>query len=128
MKKLFDNIWFTLIFILILSGLALGLANTIFPAIAQPFTRQITKNDTVALGHTGNFGYTLSAIIGKAVGDKEKSTEDINFPKGLSFLSKDLPTLEPREFPEGFLPALRSLFPELFSLLIKYNFLQRYKI
>ena len=26
MKKLFDNIWFTLIFILILSGLALGLA------------------------------------------------------------------------------------------------------
>lgn len=67
-------------------GLALGLANTIFPAIAQPFTRQITKNDSVALGHTGNFGYALSGLIGKYVGNKEKSTEDINFPKGLSFL------------------------------------------
>lgn len=63
-----------------------GIANTIFPAVAQPFTKQITKNNTVALGHTGNFGYALSGLIGKYVGNKEKSTEDINFPKGLSFL------------------------------------------
>lgn len=67
-------------------GLAVGIANTIFPAIAQPFTRQITKNDTVALGHTGDVGYALSGLIGKLVGNKNKSTEDINFPKGLSFL------------------------------------------
>lgn len=72
--------------LVLFGGLALGLCNTIFPAIAQPFTRQITKNDTVALGHTGNFGYALSGLIGKLVGNKEKSTEDINFPKGLSFL------------------------------------------
>lgn len=67
-------------------GIALGLSNTIFPAILQPFTTQVTKNDSVALGHTGNFGYAFSALIGKYVGNKEKSTEDINFPKGLSFL------------------------------------------
>ncbi|MGL4696639.1 PTS ascorbate transporter subunit IIC [Enterococcus larvae] len=72
--------------LVVFGGLALGLANTIFPAIAQPFTRQITKNDSVALGHTGNFGYALSGLIGKYVGNKDKSTEDINFPKGLSFL------------------------------------------
>lgn len=72
--------------LVLVGGLALGLANTIFPAIAQPFTKQITKNDSVALGHTGNFGYALSGVIGKYVGNKEKSTEDINFPKGLSFL------------------------------------------
>lgn len=70
----------------VIGGIALGLANTIFPAILQPFTKQVTKNDNVALGHTGNFGYAFSAIIGKYVGNKEKSTEDINFPKGLSFL------------------------------------------
>lgn len=70
----------------IIGGIALGLSNTIFPAILQPFTKQVTKNDSVALGHTGNFGYAFSALIGKYVGDKEKSTEDINFPKGLSFL------------------------------------------
>lgn len=72
--------------LIVFGGLALGLANTIFPAIAQPFTRQITKNNTVALGHTGDFGYALSGLIGKYVGNKEKSTEDINFTKGLSFL------------------------------------------
>ncbi|AZP93715.1 PTS ascorbate transporter subunit IIC [Enterococcus mundtii] len=72
--------------LVLFGGLALGICNTIFPAIAQPFTRQITKNDSVALGHTGNFGYALSGLIGKYVGNKEESTEDINFPKGLSFL------------------------------------------
>ena len=72
--------------LVLFGGLALGIANTIFPAVAQPFTKQITKNNTVALGHTGNFGYALSGLIGKYVGNKEKSTEDINFPKGLSFL------------------------------------------
>jgi PTS system IIC component len=71
---------------ILLGGLALGLANTIFPAIAQPFTKQITKNDSVALGHTGNFGYAFSGLIGKYVGNKEKSTEDIKFPQWLSFL------------------------------------------
>ncbi len=70
----------------LVGGLALGLANTIFPAIAQPFTKLITKNDSVALGHTGNFGYAFSGFIGKYVGNKEKSTEDIHFPKGLAFL------------------------------------------
>lgn len=67
-------------------GLALGIANTLAPAIAQPFTRLITKNDSVALGHTGNFGYAFSGLVGKLIGNKEQSTEDINFPKGLSFL------------------------------------------
>ncbi len=74
------------VLMILVGGLALGLANTIFPAIAQPFTKQITKNDTVAMGHTGSFGYALSGLIGKYVGNKEKSTEDIKFPKGLAFL------------------------------------------
>ena len=74
------------VLMILVGGLALGLANTIFPAIAQPFTKQITKNDTVAMGHTVSFGYALSGLIGKYVGNKEKSTEDIKFPKGLAFL------------------------------------------
>jgi Uncharacterized protein conserved in bacteria len=74
-------------FLLVLfGGISLGIANTVFPAILQPFTVQVTKNDSVALAHTGNFGYAFSAIIGKYFGNKEKSTEDINFPKGLAFL------------------------------------------
>lgn len=72
--------------LVIFGGLAVGLINTISPAVCQPFTRKITNNDTVALGHTGGFGYALSGLVGKMVGNKEKSTEDINFPKGLAFL------------------------------------------
>lgn len=72
--------------LILFGGLAVGLGNTIFPALAQPFTKQITNNDAIALGHTGDVGYALSGLIGKYVGDKKKSTEDINFPKGLGFL------------------------------------------
>ncbi len=67
-------------------GLAVGLANTIFPALAQPYTKQITQSDSVALGHTGDLGYALSGLVGKYFGNKEKSTEDIDFPKSLAFL------------------------------------------
>lgn len=40
----------------------------------------------MALGHFGSLGYWLSGFIGGIVGDKSKSTEDIKFPKSLSFL------------------------------------------
>ncbi|SJZ99274.1 PTS system IIC component, L-Asc family (TC 4.A.7) [Pilibacter termitis] len=76
------------VLLVLFGGIALGLANTIFPAILQKYTRVITKNDKVALGHTGNFGYAFAGVIGDMVkGDgKVKSTEEINFPKGLAFL------------------------------------------
>ncbi|MBC1522127.1 PTS ascorbate transporter subunit IIC [Listeria aquatica] len=74
---------------ILFGGLALGLANTIFPAIAQPFTRKITQNDNIALGHTGDFGYAVSGLVGQLTSRRSKkirSTEEINFPKGLAFL------------------------------------------
>lgn len=71
---------------LIVGGFALGLANTLMPAILQPYTRKITKNDSVALGHTGNVGYAVSGWIGSLFKKGSKSTEEINFPKGLAFL------------------------------------------
>lgn len=71
---------------IIVGGIVIGIANTVFPAIAQPFTKQITGDDSVALAHTGSSGYVLSAVVGKFFGNKEKSTENINFPKGLTIL------------------------------------------
>ncbi|ANZ97408.1 MAG: PTS ascorbate transporter subunit IIC [Brochothrix thermosphacta] len=77
---------FTTAPLILLGGLALGIVNTLSPAILQPFMKKITGNDTVALGHTGGVGYALSGLVGKLFGTKSKSTEDINFPKGLAFL------------------------------------------
>ncbi len=72
--------------LLILGGLTLGIIMTISPAIVQPFMRQLTGKDQIALGHFSAATYALSGWIGSKVGNKENSTEDIKFPKGLGFL------------------------------------------
>lgn len=64
----------------------LGFCMAFFPAIAQPTMRKITGTDDVAFGHFSTVGYVFSAWIGSLIGNKEKSTEDIHFPQGLSFL------------------------------------------
>lgn len=72
--------------LILLGGLALGIVMTLSPAIIQTFMRELTGNDNVALGHFSAVGYALSGYAGRMFGNKEKSTEDINFPKGLGFL------------------------------------------
>ncbi|MBF0779890.1 MULTISPECIES: PTS ascorbate transporter subunit IIC [unclassified Granulicatella] len=73
--------------LVLIGGLALGIIMSLSPAILQPFMKDVTGNDNVALGHFSAVGYALSALVGKAVkGKKKVSTEEINFPKGLGFL------------------------------------------
>ncbi|MFE7034490.1 PTS ascorbate transporter subunit IIC [Streptomyces sp. NPDC057621] len=67
-------------------SLAQGLITTLSPALVQPWMRKVTKNDNVALGHTGNFGIATSGLVAKFFGDSSKSTEDLKIPKGLGFL------------------------------------------
>ncbi|MDR1769291.1 MAG: PTS ascorbate transporter subunit IIC [Hungatella sp.] len=74
---------------LVIGGaLLLGLIMAFFPAIMQPVIREVTGDDSLALGHFGSCCYWLSGQIGKLCGKKEgsRSTEDVKFPKGLSFL------------------------------------------
>lgn len=63
----------------------LGATMVITPALVQPYYRKVTGNDTVAMGHYNALTYVLSAWVGKLTGNKEKSTEDIKVPQGLSF-------------------------------------------
>lgn len=67
-------------------SILLGFIMALFPALAQPTMRKITGTDDVALGHFGTFGYILAAGIGKLVGKNSKSTEETEFPQGLTFL------------------------------------------
>jgi len=72
---------------LILAGSALlGLTMAIFPAMAQKTMVKITGDDSIALGHFGTLGYVFSAWLGSLFGKGSASTEDIKFPKSLSFL------------------------------------------
>ncbi len=69
-------------------SLAQGIYMVVSPALVQPFMRKVTGSDDVALGHTGGAGIALSGLVALVTRGKgtSKSTEEINFPKGLSFL------------------------------------------
>lgn len=72
--------------LIIVGSIILGLCMVVFPAILQPTVRQITGSDDFAVGHFGSVGYYVSAKIGKLVGNKARTTEDIQVPKSLGFL------------------------------------------
>jgi ascorbate PTS system EIIC component len=63
------------------SLIILGSLMVLMPAILQPYMRQVTGTDQIALGHIGSIGYFTSAWIGKRLGNKAQSTEDIKVPK-----------------------------------------------
>lgn len=75
--------------VLLWGSIAQGLIVTVSPALVQPFMKQATGTDEVALGHTGGAGIALGGLVAMLTRSKKhpsKSTEDIKFPKGLGFL------------------------------------------
>ncbi|MCL2594969.1 MAG: PTS ascorbate transporter subunit IIC, partial [Promicromonosporaceae bacterium] len=77
-----DHTWL----VVLLGALLLGVIMVVMPALAQPWMRKITGDDSVAMGHFSTLGYVAAGATGQAVGKKSKSTEDIKFPQGLAFL------------------------------------------
>lgn len=73
-----------------LGAILLGILMVSLPAISQPWTRRITGDDSVAIGHFGTAGYVVAGAIGRVVGGhgrrKSTSTEEITVPEGLRFL------------------------------------------
>lgn len=67
-------------------SLTMGLIMALFPAIAHPYMKKITGDDSVGFGHFGTVGYVLSGFIGSLVGKGSKSTEEMSLPKNLGFL------------------------------------------
>jgi PTS system ascorbate-specific IIC component len=72
--------------LVILGSVLLGLCMVLFPALLQPYVKQITNTDDFAVGHFGSLGYFVAGTIGKYFGNKENSTENVKVPKQLSFL------------------------------------------
>lgn len=74
---------------LIVGGaLLLGFVMAMFPALMQPVMKEVTGDDSLALGHFGSSCYWLSGQIGRLCSRKGKgrTTEEVKFPTGLSFL------------------------------------------
>lgn len=72
--------------VVLVGALLLGVIMVVMPTFAQPWMRKITGDDSIAMGHFGTAGYIAAGVVGQAVGRRSRSTEEINFPKGLSFL------------------------------------------
>lgn len=69
-----------------LGGALLGVVMVSLPAFAHPFTRRITGDDSIAIGHFGTLAYVSAGAVGKAVGRNSRSTEDLDLPESLRFL------------------------------------------
>lgn len=76
--------------LLLIGALVVGSLMIIMPALVMPFVRKITGDNELAVGHFGSLGYIASSFVGKAVGNPEKSTEDVQVPRSLSFFRDNL--------------------------------------
>lgn len=94
------HIFFWMAYIFVASGVQGGLKGTslvifataflalyiiVVPALLKPFVKKVTGSDDFTIGHTAAIFCLLGGLIGKVIGNKEKSTEDINIPKSLDF-------------------------------------------
>lgn len=76
--------------LVIVGSLLLGFLMVAMPALGQPFMKQVTGSEDIAIGHFGTIGYISAGLIGKWFGNKEKSTEDINISEKWAFLKDSL--------------------------------------
>ncbi|MEK2479080.1 PTS ascorbate transporter subunit IIC [Streptomyces noursei] len=64
----------------------LGILLVALPAFVHPWTRRVTGNDSLAIGHFGTAGYLLAGATGRLVGRRSRSTEEMKLPESLRFL------------------------------------------
>ncbi|MBW5421113.1 PTS ascorbate transporter subunit IIC [Streptomyces sp. BG9H] len=72
--------------VVLVGGVLLGILLVALPAFAHPWTKRVTGNDSVAIGHFGTAGYIAAGATGRLVGRRSRSTEEMNLPEGLRFL------------------------------------------
>ncbi len=82
---LFYSFGLSLFWTVLLASIVDGLYMTLMPALAQPIMRLITGSDEIAFGHGQTLLNMLAAWVGKLIGNKEDSAEDVTMPEGLNF-------------------------------------------
>lgn len=70
-----------------LGGVLLGIVMVALPAFTHPWTRRITGDDSIAIGHFGSAGYIAAGTVGRFMGGaRSRSTEELKLPESLRFL------------------------------------------
>lgn len=82
---LFHSFGLSLFWTVLLASIVDGLYMTLMPALAQPVMRLITGSDEIAFGHGQTLLNMLGAWVGKLIGNKEDSAENIKMPENLNF-------------------------------------------
>lgn len=72
--------------LIILAAIFTALYMIVSPNLMRPFVKQVTGSDTFTIGHPTTCLSVISGLLGKALGDKSKSTEDLKIPDSLGFL------------------------------------------
>lgn len=72
--------------LIILAAVFTALYMVVSPNLMCPFVKQVTGDDSFTIGHPTTCLSVISGLLGKVIGDKEHSTEDLKFPKSLGFL------------------------------------------
>src|SRR5699024_496555 len=74
--------------VVVLGALLLGILMVPLPALAHPWPRRISGDDSIAIGHFGTAGYIAAGAVGRLVDPRgrSRSTENIKVPESLRFL------------------------------------------
>lgn len=72
--------------LIILAAVFTALYMVVSPNLMRPFVKQVTGDDSFTIGHPTTCLSVISGLLGKVIGNKEHSTEDLKFPKSLGFL------------------------------------------
>jgi PTS system ascorbate-specific IIC component len=71
--------------LIVLATIFTALYMIISPNLMRPFVKEVTGDDSFTIGHPTTILSVISGLLGRAIGDKSKSTESLKFPKSLGF-------------------------------------------
>ena len=72
----------------LIGGLFAAVYYVVSPNLIRPYIREVTGDDSFTLGHPSVSLALVGGFLAKKFGNKEKSTKDVDFPKGLKFLKE----------------------------------------
>jgi Uncharacterized protein conserved in bacteria len=72
--------------LVVLAAVFTSVYMVVSPNLMKPLVKEVTGDDSFTIGHPTTILSVISGYLGKVVGNKAHTTEDLKIPKGLGFL------------------------------------------